>query len=152
MNLILLTVLSLLTTNTVQNLIRHGDFQNIVTPPIPIDTIYNYYGTDIWFPITATHIQLMHYRVPPAYQYTILVDTQTWNNFKLCQNFSAVEIGKTYEYTFDMFIWSQHTSCSIWVILNGNIIDGSNYTSKDHVAHTAVGYINLTQYSNTICF
>jgi hypothetical protein len=66
---------------------------------------------------------------------------------KLCQDFNAVDIGKTYRYSFDTKC-NEHAnvrSCSVWVILNGQAINGSNHTHTDYLVHRNSGYLNITQ-------
>lgn len=72
------------------------------------------------------------------------VEMQNDNYFQLCQNVSSIQIGKIYKYSFDIFCRNFHESCSIWVILDNKVVNGSNYTSTDFIPHTAVGYINAT--------
>ncbi len=66
---------------------------------------------------------------------------------QLCQDFKAMEIGKTYQYTFDVHCHNiiQVLNCSIWVILNGKVVNGSNHTHTDKLVHYDVGYMNITQ-------
>lgn len=52
---------------------------------------------------------------------------------QLCQDFNVVDIGRTYRYTFDMHCYPgiHIISCSVWVIINGQPINGSNHTHTD---------------------
>ncbi len=68
------------------------------------------------------------------------------NYIRLCQKINSVEIGKTYQYTFDMICpWENPENCSIWVILNGQAVNGSNHTHTDGLVHHNVGYMNITR-------
>jgi hypothetical protein len=73
-------------------------------------------------------------------------------NFQLCQNVSSIEIEKTYIFTFDMVCDYRHQNCSMWVIINNRIVNGSYRISYDTLPHNIVGYFNSTLSNNKICF
>lgn len=82
---------------------------------------------------------------------TVVTDMIDYDYIQLCQDFNVVEIG-IYQYTFDMYCRLVIKSCSLWAILNGQVINGSNHTSTDHLPYHNLGYMNITQQKNTICF
>jgi hypothetical protein len=89
----------------------------------------------------------MNSPVPGQTHTTTKVDMIWADYIKLCQDFTALDIGKTYQYTFDMNcnMYQSIQSCSVWVILNDQIINGSNHTHTDQLVHHNIGYMNITQ-------
>lgn len=80
------------------------------------------------------------------------VDMQNLYYFQLCQNVSSMAVGAVHKFTFDMVCDPSHINCSIWVIFNDQIVNGSNHTKAGLIPHTIVGYLNSTQSNNKICF
>ncbi len=88
----------------------------------------------------------MNYLVPKKNHTTTAVDMISYDYIRLCQKINSMEIGKTYQYTFDMVCPNRNPiSCSIWVILNDQVANGSNHTHTDALAHHNVGYMNITR-------
>ncbi len=63
-----------------------------------------------------------------------------------------MDIGKTYVFTFDMLCNSHQVNCSMWVIINNQVVNGSNHTRYNYATYTVVGYFNSTLSKNKICF